>query len=233
MSGASLGVLAGLITQDLGQAQQLVVVVGLPSREVDWRKPIVEYLQPGMIPDDETQTHQTRRLAHRANGYLIHDNELYRCSTLGIIQRYIPPKEGKELLFDIYEGIYGHHTSSWSMFGKAFQQGIYCPTMANDVAQIVRSCRGCQYVAKQIHAPAQELQTIPTAWPFVGWCLDLLGALKRNRGMTHILIAIDKFTKWVKAKPLSKIGSKQAMEFIQDIIFSFGVPNYIITDNST
>jgi hypothetical protein len=34
------------------------------------------------------------------------------------------------------------------------------------------------------------------------------------RGLTHLLIAIDKFTKWVKAKPLAKIGSKQVMDFI-------------------
>jgi hypothetical protein len=44
---------------------------------------------------------------------------------------------------------------------------------------------------------------------------------------------IDKFTKWVEAKPLAKIGSKQVVDFIQDIIFCFGVPNSIITDNDT
>jgi hypothetical protein len=44
---------------------------------------------------------------------------------------------------------------------------------------------------------------------------------------------IDKFTKWVEAKPLAKIGSKEAIDFIQGIIFCFGVPNSIITDNGT
>jgi hypothetical protein len=32
---------------------------------------------------------------------------------------------------------------------------------------------------------------------------------------------------------LAKIGSKQAVNFIQGIIFRFGVPNSIITDNGT
>jgi hypothetical protein len=32
---------------------------------------------------------------------------------------------------------------------------------------------------------------------------------------------------------LAKIGSKQAVNFIQSIIFRFGVPNSIITDNGT
>jgi hypothetical protein len=51
--------------------------------------------------------------------------------------------------------------------------------------------------------------------------------------LIHQLITVDKFTKWVEAKPLAKISSKQAMDFIQDIIFCFGVPNSIITDNGT
>jgi hypothetical protein len=78
---------------------------------------MAEYLQMGMIPDDETET---RCLARRTKGYLIHNNELYRSSTSGILQRCIPPEEGKELLLDIHGGIYGHHSSSRSMVGKAF-----------------------------------------------------------------------------------------------------------------
>jgi hypothetical protein len=54
-----------------------------------------------------------------------------------------------------------------------------------------------------------------------------------TQGLTHLLIVVDKFTKWVEAKPQAKIGSKQATYFIQDIIFRFGVPNSIITDNCT
>jgi hypothetical protein len=66
------------------------------------------------------------------------------------------------------------------------------------------------------------------------WGLDLLGPFKKApRGLTHLLVAVDKFTKWFEAKPLAKIGSKQAVDFIQDIIFCFEVPNSIITNNGT
>jgi hypothetical protein len=37
-----------------------------------------------------------------------------------------------------------------------------------------------------------------------------------------LLIVVDKFNKWIEAKPLVKIGSKQVIDFIQDIIFCFG-----------
>jgi hypothetical protein len=120
------------------------------------------------------------------------------------------------------------------MVREAFQQGFYWPTAANDTVEIVRSCRRCQYFMRQIHALAQELQTIPITWSFAVWGLDFLGLFKQAPGgLTHLLVAVAKFTKWIKVRPLAKIGSKQVVNFIQDIIFLLGVPNSIITDNGT
>jgi transposase InsO family protein len=66
------------------------------------------------------------------------------------------------------------------------------------------------------------------------WGLDLLGLFKKGPGgLTHPLVVVDKFTKWIEVKALAKIGSKQAIDFIQDIIFHFRVPDSIITDNGT
>jgi hypothetical protein len=94
------------------------------------------------------------------------------------------------------------------------------------VAQIVRSYRGCQYFARQIHTTAQELQTIPITWSFAVWGLDLLGTFKKApRGLTHLLVTIDKLTKRIEARPLAKIGSKQVVSFAHDIIFLFGEIN--------
>jgi transposase InsO family protein len=42
--------------------------------------------------------------------------------------------------------------------------------------------------------------------------------------------AIDKFTKWIEFKPIASLTSAKAVEFIQDIIFRFRIPNNIITD---
>jgi hypothetical protein len=53
---------------------------------------------------------------------------------------------------------------------------------------------------------------------------------KAQGGYTHVLVAIDKFTKWIEYKPIASLTSAKAVEFIQDIIFRFGIPNSIITD---
>jgi hypothetical protein len=48
-------------------------------------------------------------------------------------------------------------------------------------------------------------------------------------GFTHILVAVDKFTKWIEVKPITKISSDRAVEFISEILHRFGFPNTIIT----
>jgi transposase InsO family protein len=82
--------------------------------------------------------------------------------------------------------------------------------------------------------PAQTRQTIPITWSFVVWGLDLVGPLqKAPGGFKHMLVAIDKFSKWIEVRPLTSIGSEQAVVFFTNIIHRFGVPNSIITDNGT
>jgi transposase InsO family protein len=118
--------------------------------------------------------------------------------------------------------------------GNAFRQGFYWPTTVADATRIVRSCRGCQFYARQTHLPAQALQTIPITWLFAVWGLDLVGPLwKAPGGFKHLLVAIDKFSKWIEVRPLTRIKSEQAVAFFTNIIHRFGVPNSIITDIGT
>jgi transposase InsO family protein len=66
------------------------------------------------------------------------------------------------------------------------------------------------------------------------WGLDLVSPLqKAPGGNTHLLVAIDKFSKWIKVRPLNSIRSEQAVAFFTNIIHRFGVPNSIIIDNGT
>jgi transposase InsO family protein len=59
----------------------------------------------------------------------------------------------------------------------------------------------------------------------------MIGPFKKAQGgYTHVLVAIDKFTKWIEYKPIASLTTAKAVEFIQDIIFRFGIPNSIITD---
>ena len=75
---------------------------------------------------------------------------------------------------------------------------------------------------------------IPIMWPFAVWGLNLVEPLKRAPGgYTHLLVTVDKFTKWIEARLISVIKSEQAMLFFLDIVHRFGVLNSIIMDNDT
>ena len=51
------------------------------------------------------------------------------------------------------------------------------------------------------------------------WGLNLVGPLKREpRGFMHVLVAVDKFMKWIEARPITVIKSEQAVLFFTDII---------------
>jgi predicted ester cyclase len=52
-------------------------------------------------------------------------------------------------------------------------------------------------------------------------------------GFTHLFVAVDKFSKWIKARPIVNVCSEEAVSFCTDIIYHFGIPNKIITDNGT
>jgi transposase InsO family protein len=48
-----------------------------------------------------------------------------------------------------------------------------------------------------------------------------------------MLVAVDKFTKWVEAALVTTQDSTAAINFIKSIVFRFGVPHSIIIDNGT
>ena len=62
----------------------------------------------------------------------------------------------------------------------------------------------------------------------------MVGPLQKGpSGFTHLLVAVDKFTKWIEAKPITNIRLKEAVKFFLNIIYRFGIPNCIMTGHGT
>ena len=52
-------------------------------------------------------------------------------------------------------------------------------------------------------------------WPFMVWCHDMVEEFKKMiEGFNHLLVDIDKFTKWVEVRPIVNLKSERATEFI-------------------
>ena len=208
-----------------------------PAREVmaiipAWTQPFLDYLIDQKLPEDEVLA---RQIIRRARSYTIVDGQLYKRSATGVFLKCVSNQDGIEILREIHAGDCGHHAAPRSLVAKAFRLGFYWLTAKEDADKIVKTCRGCQYYATQPNAPAQELKTIPITWPFAVWGLDMVGKLKRSSpgGFEYLLVAIDKFSKWIEAKPVRKADGATALKFVCSLVMRFGIPHSIITDNGT
>ena len=48
-----------------------------------------------------------------------------------------------------------------------------------------------------------------------------------------MLVMVDKFTKWIEAKPVKTAEARPVMDFISGVVHRYGVPHSIITDNGS
>jgi hypothetical protein len=52
-------------------------------------------------------------------------------------------------------------------------------------------------------------------------------------GLTHLLVVVDKFMKWIEDKPIKKVDGSSTSKFFNEIIMRYGLPHSIIIDNGT
>ena len=83
------------------------------------------------------------------------------------------------------------------------------------------------------HIPGELLTSISSPWPFSTWGIDIVDPLPLGkRQMKFLLVAINYFTKWVEAERLAVITEDKIQTFVwKNIIYRFGIPRTIISDN--
>ena len=60
----------------------------------------------------------------------------------------------------------------------------------------------------------------------------MVGPLKGgSHKKKYLLVMVDKFTKWIEAKPVKMTESSLVIYFISDVVHHYGVPHSIVTDN--
>ncbi|GKV19462.1 hypothetical protein SLEP1_g29723 [Rubroshorea leprosula] len=207
-----------------------VLEVSTDPETPSWTDPIKAYLQDGTVPTDKQEELKLRRKASR---YTLLDGILYKRSYSLPLLRCLTPYEAEYALREVHEGVCGSHVGARTLAHKVLRQGYYWPNMQEDAAQFVQKCQKCQFFAHLTHQPTEELRNLVAPWPFAQWGLDLLGPfVKGVGGVTHLVVAVDYFTKWVEARPLSSLTSRRIEDFVfSAIICRYGIPNQIVTDN--
>ena len=65
-------------------------------------EPLLAYLTQHQLPEDQTKA---RHIVRRSKAYKVHEGELYKKSTTGVLQRFISKEEGQQLLAKIHTGM--------------------------------------------------------------------------------------------------------------------------------
>ncbi|KAM2415787.1 hypothetical protein ACFX1X_002106 [Malus domestica] len=207
------------------------VISILPVNVEEWRQPLINYLEHGMLPDDPKHRTEVRRRAHR---FLYYKGTLYRRSFEGVLLRCLGEEEANQAMEEAHSGICGAHQSGPKLHFQLKRMGYYWPSMVKDCLEYAKRCQACQFHANFIHQPPEPLHPTATSWPFDAWGLDVVGPIapKSSTGEAYILAATDYFSKWAEAIPLKEVKKETVVCFIKGhIIHRYGVPRYIVTDN--
>ncbi|KAL0320261.1 UNVERIFIED_CONTAM: hypothetical protein Sradi_5287600 [Sesamum radiatum] len=215
------------------------------NNEEDWRTPLIEYLKRGKLPDDTCHKTEVRR---RSSRFILYKDTLYRQSFESIYQRCLSGEEVLESMTEAHSGVCGAHESGPKLHFIIKRMDYYWPTMVKDCLEYAKKCQSCQLHANFIHEPPEPLHPMVASWPFDAWGLDVVGPSllshlsdtsiywpitpKSSVGHIYILAATDYFSKWAEAVPLKEVKKETVVDFIRvNIIFRYGVPRYVITDN--
>jgi hypothetical protein len=72
---------------------------------------------------------------------------------------------------------------------------------------------------------AYKLVTTPQTWPFACWGLDIIGPLPTVLGgFNRVLVAIDKFTKWIEVKPVTCPKANRVLDFLMSLCITTDYP---------
>ncbi|GKV37451.1 hypothetical protein SLEP1_g45482 [Rubroshorea leprosula] len=200
-----------------------------------WTTPLIEYLRSGELPKDHSAAKLIKR---RAAHFTLLYNQLYKRAASMPLLRCLTPYETEYAVREVHEGVCGTHIGGRTLARKLLRHGYYWPTMVEDAQNYVKKYPTCQFNADDIHMPGEmlsSLSSLSSSWPFAQWGVDLLGPfVKGKRGCIYLMVAVDYFTKWIEAKPLSTTTEKKIEEFLfNSILCRFGIPKRIIADNGS
>ena len=195
-----------------------------------WMDPIRLYIATRELPNDRDKAYKV--LIQSARFSMI-DGQLYKRSLGGPYLMCLTPEQGQYVLAELHASICRNHPGGRTLAHRAHTQRYYWPTMKLDAADYVKRCDPCQRMSPILKSPMQDLVSISGPWPFAQWGIDIVGLLPTAPAQKKLLlVATDYFSKWIEADAFSSIKDRDVTRFIwKNIVFRFGIPGLIVSDN--
>jgi len=143
-------------------------------------------------------------------------------------------EEKQLILYEYHDAPVGGHQGIERTI-KRIRLNHNWPGLTKDVERYISKCESCQKnkLSRRIKAPLVITDT--PSKPFEKCALDIVGPLTiTNNGNKYLLTFQDNLTKFSKAIPIANQEANTiAKEFATKIIFEYGIPEKILTDQGT
>ena len=197
-----------------------------------WMTPYRRYLADGILPLEPTKARVVKK---NSSKYTLIDRELFRHGYTHLILVCVSGEQCTRIMVELHEGICRSHIGGRALASKAIRTGYYWPTMREDCMRYAQRCKQCHQHADWHKVPPEELRSIHSPWPFHTWGINILGPFPLAvRQMKYLVVAIEYFTKWIKAEPIAHITTHKVQHFAwKNIVCRFGIPKCLVSDNDT
>lgn len=178
------------------------------------------------LPDTKVLDGKVYKKSEFSSGDVFHDTTCWKL--------WVPERLRGSLLASAHEPPMSAHGTWCGQNYRRLKRLFYWSGLSVAVRQMVLECSTCsetKFGASTLRPPMG--QQILTERPFQFVYTDLLGPYPRSKcGSTHVLVVLDKFTKFVLLQPLRKANAKEIVAFLEQQVFQvFGTPEVVYSDN--
>jgi len=209
------------------------------QRECPDYKPIFEYIEEGILPQDEKTA---RRIVFESEQFIIDDGTLYHLfhprtkrmeEIIPIVKQLCIPRVLREELMLAYHDNNCHIGQERLYNSLKFK--YWFPLMYTTVIQYVASCTLCQKTKTSPHRRKAPLKPLEVVEPFGRVHMDFVGPLPQtDDGFRHILVIVDSTTLYVEGFPTKSTTAEEVAEILyKEIIARYGVMRELLSDQGS
>ncbi|GJW69090.1 reverse transcriptase domain-containing protein [Tanacetum coccineum] len=173
---------------------------------------------------------QKKKFFKDVKHYFWDDPYLFKICADQVIWRCVYGQEAVDILTVCHNGPTGGHYGANYTANKFFDSGFFWPTIYRDTHDLVTRCDACQHQGKISQRDEMPQNAIQVCEIFDVWGIDFIGLFPSLRGNKYILMAVDYFSKWVKAKALPTNDARVVCKILKSLFARFGTPRAIISD---
>src|SRR6266540_4248612 len=183
---------------------------------------LLEYLLNGQLPKEADETYEKWASQFREQSNHIYVEE----------RRLVPHYELSWILSMFHDNPTSAHQSAEAMRQQINKRYVW-KGMTSDIKEYVKSYYECQ--RREGPKENNRKRTIIPMDIFERWGIDIVRLLPQTEdGYRYIVVAMDYFSRWPEARPLTHANAWQVAKFIyEEIICRFGAPRVLQSNRGT